>query len=81
MSNSTEGYFVISTSRDGIGVERIGRRALLDLLNEDYWANMEILPDVPSDNNDPRYWDASLVIIKGEVVVPRPVTKVTEYTI
>ena len=80
MSNSNS-YIVISPSEDGdVSITPMTKNQLLERLAEDYWGDTEILTRVP-DNRDPNYWGRCIVIIKGEVIVPRVVETATHYAV
>jgi hypothetical protein len=70
-------YFVIRNSDGETYVDRISADDLLrQLLDEDYYGGKPVLKDLkePSTN----YWGGSILIIKGEIVSPRPVKIVFE---
>lgn len=72
-------YFAIYINMDGdINVRSLGKTNLENALNEEYWGNPVFLGEVP--DSDPQYWlknkkgsPGALLIIKGEIVKPKPV--------
>lgn len=80
-----ENYFVITSGEDGISISRMSRKELEKSLKDDEWGKVKFLKHLPSidkgcfqDNDED---EPSTLIIKGEIVIPKPVTKVTEYEI
>lgn len=74
-----ETYFVIITGEDGVRVEAVEKTKLERRLKEEYWgSSKEVLPQLPC-GTDPNYWNDSIVIIKGKVVIPQPIEVVKEY--
>lgn len=71
-------FFVLIPTEDGLKVDCLERAELLKRLNEEYYGFRKILREIPSAANH-NYWNHSLVIIEGQVVAPKPVTKVTEW--
>ena len=79
-------YFVISCSEDGHAfVDVYDRdRLLTDLkLKDQTWGpDVSFIPAAGLDGNaDPAYWENNILIIKGEIVVPKPIDVVKEYEI
>lgn len=74
-------YFVIYTSEDGTYIEQISGDELKKRLEEEYWGSAPaMLDEVPKDA-DPNCWPRGLLIIRGEVFVPKPVQRVTEWEV
>ena len=72
-------YFLIHCSEDGdISVDELTRDALLERIHEKYYGDIEFFKDFPED--DLVYWQKAL-IIKGNIVVPKPVQLVEKYVI
>ena len=72
--------FVIVPGEDGARVYQMTEAELTKKLNEGYWGDRKWMDRVPDGNNDPNYWrDGALIIRGGTAVVPKAVTKVTEY--
>lgn len=77
----TMNYIVIDTSPDGIYIQAFTQAELTKRLNEGDWVGREWRDSIPSDI-DPNYWGKeSLIVIKGEVIVPKAVQHVTEYEV
>jgi hypothetical protein len=75
------GYFVIHCNEDGeTFVEPLTADELKKRLAEDYWGeNPEIADSIPRANT--AYWHGRLVIIRGEIFVPKAVQRVTEWDV
>lgn len=73
-------YFVLSGSEDGVYFDCITREEMLKRLTPDKWGGL-YYGDKPIASEVPKSLDCftGLLIIKGEIVVPRPKTTVTEY--
>ena len=68
-------YFVMSCDADGTAIWSMTKESLLKYLDE---FSGEILSTIP--NSDPNYWgENKIVIIKGEIIIPKPVEVVTRY--
>ncbi|SNS23026.1 hypothetical protein SAMN05446037_1006127 [Anaerovirgula multivorans] len=82
-------YFVIQNNADGVCIDSVDEKTLLERLRTDeqgesyYGADMEFLDYLPDIYAGSFMWgdDNHVVIIKGNVVVPKPVKVVTEYTL
>jgi len=73
-------YFVICQDDDGeVFVDKLTKEQLLEHLNEYYWGDSEIFSDLP--DFDLAAWHSGLLIIKGEIVVPRAVEKITSFEV
>ena len=82
-------YFLIHSGEDGINIEALTQEEVLKRItpNEDgetyYGVDVEILKNIPSI--DKGYFvtnkEDSILIIKGEIIVPRAVNMVTKYTL
>jgi hypothetical protein len=79
-------YFLITSGEDGISVEQLSDSEILRrIATRDgttyYGRDLTFLSDVPA--SDKGHWydvpENSVLIIKGEVVVPKPVTEVLKY--
>jgi len=73
-------YYMISANDGDIDVVELDKddiaKAMADALDDD----VTFLSSVPIP--DPQYWpDNSSLIIKGEIVVPKPKTTITEYVV
>ena len=70
-------YYVITVSDGDVRIDEVDKSKLKKLLDEDYYGctTMEKL-----ENEDLNYWnDDRMLIIKGEIIVPRPIQVVTEF--
>ena len=72
-------YYIIHCSEDGeISVSEFTEEKLLVELNDDYWGTNGFIEKIDSDN--PQEWDADkLLIIKGEIIKPKPKKIVDTY--
>lgn len=75
-------YFVIYCGEDGdVLVDRYEKDVLLDALKENYYGGIGFFDKMP-DDNDPQCWpNNKALIIKGDIVTPKPVDVVREYEI
>lgn len=74
-------YFVITRSEDGeVSVTPTTEKKLLKAFDDGWYENSNILDYFPEDRN-PQYWTGShvVLIIKGEIVVPKAKEKVIKY--
>lgn len=72
-------YYVIKSGEDGCKVSCLTKEELVNNLNEKYWGDVKYLEKF--DTNDPNYWGESILIIKGEAIVPKSVKIVESYTV
>lgn len=79
------GFYVLSSSEDGISIDGpLDAATLRKRLNDGYWGDRgfyETLPDMDKGCFCERDGQEKLVIILGNIVVPQPVTTVTEWTL
>lgn len=72
-------YFVIKSNEDGISIESVSEQELLEGLHDNSYGESpsftEKLPNKPIDLSE----ESKLIIIKGEIVVPKPKFVVKEY--
>jgi len=68
-------YFVIISDADGVGIYKCKDAQTAVRYLED--AGENCVDDVPDD--DLNCWGDACVVIKGEIVVPKPVKSVTEW--
>tara|TARA_R100001594_G_scaffold121248_2_gene157050 strand:- start:338 stop:565 length:228 start_codon:yes stop_codon:yes gene_type:complete len=74
-------YFVIKNTDGDTIVSSMTKEVLEERLNEDwYGTDVKFLNEIPK-NNDTNYWGEDILIIKGDIVTPKPVQTVTEYEI
>lgn len=67
-------YYVVSVSEDGdCSIDEYSHDKLQKLLNdEDYWLNEKFHTHMPSNTDlQEGTWSGKLMIIKGEIIVPR----------
>ena len=69
-------YFLISNSDGDTHVEPLSEKELLKRLNDEN--GIDFLSELPKEM-DTNYWGEGVLIIKGEVVVPKEETVVTKY--
>ena len=82
---SKEKLYVISGGVDGICIAEVDEEEYLKELTEDaesegkYWEEPKFSDKIKDP--DPNYWDDSILVIKGKIVVPRGVKVATKYRI
>jgi len=74
-----ETYIIIHNLYGDTMVESMDKKTLIERIKENYWGNVDYLSEMPEP--DTNYWGDSVLIIKGEVVIPEPIEKVVEYDI
>ncbi len=83
MENDT--YFVITSSEDGINIETLSKHEIEKRVTEHYYGAHALLLDKLPRIADgyfsiPEKGDRTpVLIIRGEIVVPKPVERVTRY--
>jgi hypothetical protein len=78
-----ETFVVISCSEDGdVRIQEWSKKDLLEkVLGEHYYGTTECFTRMPR-HNDPQEWgERKLLILRGGVVVPKPVETVTKYEV
>lgn len=80
-------YFLIRCGDDGTVVEELSEETLLERITPDkdgegyYGDELTFLSKIPY--NDKGYWNTeaenSAVVIKGEIIVPKPINVVKKY--
>lgn len=79
---SKDKYFVISTGEDGASIECIDKDDLLSRLDKGYhYGKKEFLTTEVTNEGDFMYLGESLLIIKGEIVTPKPVEVVKKWEV
>lgn len=75
-------YFVIRNSDGDTSICQMTAEELKKALQEDDWGSNPdfIKPDSKYDR-DTNYWGRKLMIIKGEIIVPKAKQTVTEYEV
>ena len=77
-----ETYFWMSSGEDGTSITPLTKKELLERLEEENSDGQEFLSEIPDE--DKGCWRAhenAVVIIKGRIIVPRAVEKVTKLEI
>ena len=74
-------YYVISNSDGDTRIDILSDSDLKERLNEKYYGNVGFMTpsQLKNTNCDPNCWGENILIIKGEIVIPQPICKVTEY--
>lgn len=82
-------YFVITSGEDGIKIEVISGKELEQRLNNNYYAGdtgpaPTFLDGIPHTDKGYFVWSRvspanPILIIKGDIVIPKTVERVTEY--
>jgi hypothetical protein len=70
-------YIVIECTADGVSVTSYDEDRLQDMLTEH--DNVDFVKDF--DEIDPNYWDGKIMIIKGDIVVPKPKRVITKFAL
>jgi len=78
-----EKYFIISNSDGDTTVTEMSKEELLLAIEENYWGDRTpmTLQDYHESRSDTNYWGESIMIIKGNVVVPTPKQVITKFEI
>jgi hypothetical protein len=73
-------YVIYNTGRETL-VEQVDEETLKKRLSEEYYGPVVFKSEIGSEYTDidTQYWDDSILIIKGDIVVPQAVQTVTEY--
>ena len=73
-------YFWIQSGEDGTTIEQMTGAAVEERAEESDYTFLSHIPE-----NDGGYWtgveDRSVVIIKGDIVLPKPVEQITKYVV
>ena len=73
-------YFFIYCSEDGdVSVVKYDRDDLLKDIRNEYYGPIDFHTDLIERN--PQYWNNKALIIKGEIVIPKPIEIVKDYEI
>ena len=73
-------YFLIHCSEDGdVSVDKYEKDALLLAIKENYYGDIGFFDKMP--DGGVMYWGNRVLIIKGEIVIPKPVEVVKKYEI
>jgi len=74
-------YFLITVNEDGdIRISTMLKDKVMSALEDHGLIPDDLLTNLTS-TIDPQYWGKSGLLIKGEIVVPKAITKVTEYEV
>ena len=76
-----ETYFLITWEEDGVRIEQMGKEQLTRELAEGDIDGAVCLKGVPSCTNTAYWGEGGALIIKGSIIVPKPVKVVETYTI
>ena len=78
-----EKYFIISNSDGDTTVTEMSKEELLLAIEENYWGDRTpmTLQDYHESRSDTNYWGESIMIIKGNIVVPTPKQVITKFEI
>jgi hypothetical protein len=78
-----ETYFVITNFSGDTRITPYTKEKLLKAIDDgDYGDYVHFFNDVTDGSNDLSYWGSDdILIIKGEVVTPTPVTEIVRHTI
>ena len=75
-------YFVINNSDGDTRIRALTREELLEKLGENFWGDVDFVKhlalDVAMDTN---YLNGNVLIIEGEIVIPKPVKVVKAFTL
>lgn len=82
----SEKYLVMNISFGEPRLEMLSKEELTERLNPDedggtYYGNPKILTSIPTDFDWIQQQENSIIIFKGDIVVPVPVQTVTKYQI
>jgi len=70
-------YFIIHNGDGDTNVDVLTREELTKRLNEEYYGDVGFLREITE--KDTNYWGDALLIIKGEIIIPKPVKVIEEY--
>lgn len=73
----SQSYFLITTTEDGIRIRQTTKEQVAKEMADGECEIADFAKEIPKDA-DPNYWGCKAVLIKGEIVVPREKTVVTE---
>lgn len=76
-------YFLVVSSPDGIGIYRVPKSRLEEVISEEYMGvqvNRSVTKEYLDSQTDPGYWpEGSYLLIKGEIVNPFPKTVIEKW--
>ena len=76
-------YYAIHNTEDGLYISKVTDiNKLLEAIADGDYGPLQFYTDIPYES-DPNYWEdrPGLILIKGEIVVPKAVETVTKYEI
>lgn len=76
LGGKTVSYFLLVPGEDGMRVEVLDKAELEKRLVEGYYGSRKVVGQVPE--RDHNYWGNAMVIIKGDLVLPKTVETVTK---
>ena len=74
-----DAYFVIHNSDGETKVDTLTREELTKRLNEEYYGDAPQFLEELDKRSDTNYWLGAYLIIKGEIIIPKPVKVIEEY--
>ncbi len=81
-----DNYFIISNSDGDTTVNQMNKQELVEALSNDegeegtsYWGAVDFVKNL--NENDTNYWGGDILIIKGNIVVPKPKEVITSYAL
>jgi len=77
MSEKKE-YFFIFSGEDGISIDNYSKEELKQVIKDEDYGPMVFKEELGNDIN---LWTKNTLIIKGEIIVPKPKTIVTDYEV
>lgn len=80
-----QSYFVVTSIEGGLNIQMISKAELEKRLSQQYYGEriklLDFLPPIDDGCFDPDSAEKAVVVIKGEVIMPQAVQKVTEYRV
>jgi len=74
-------YFVIHVDDDGISVDSMEEAELIEKLDEQYYGEVEFLKKIDNEEEFRGLKSEALLIVKGEVIIPKPIKIVESYEV
>ncbi len=74
-----DNYFIIHNASGDTTVEKVTKKELLKRINTDcpHYGHVGFMDRIEA--HDTNYWGGNILIIKGDIVVPKAVTEITEF--
>jgi len=85
LGGRTMPYFIISNSDGQTSVEKVDKQTVLDRIKKEdgeeccYYGEVGFLSDIKDE--DTNYWGENILIIKGEIIVPKEKKVIETYDI